>query len=208
MDNFVPKIQLIKLEDLDIGFKRLKNAPLEECDSLIYEYKMASMTTKTFSMSQVKPTTYYLLESNINNIIELEKVFRTKYSIDIFNLSTIVYFKLYGQIKAIAPPFIEEYFEEDGEKVVSLQDGAHRFYVASKMKRKVNCIFIKNHHAKIKYLPYARPNSWDNVVIYNQVPKIKKNYRRELKYSYMRPLQSLFDPKIIKDWSDYNRIGT
>lgn len=201
-------VEIIKIEDFEICFQWLRYAYLENSDKKIRPYLNAKISTRKFETKDVLPTSYYALNDHLNYLVNLESKFSDK-NLSIFNLPGIVYYRCDGIIKAIAPPFVEIYpencFGNEDILVKSLQDGVHRFLLAKRMSINQKCILIDNKMADTNYLPYAIPNNWDEVVIYNKVPKIKKNYRREDNYSYMRPLSALFDKSIVSSWSDYGR---
>jgi len=199
-------VKIKKIEDFEIGFKRLKNAQLELAESeIVYDYKKASIGLSNLDINEVAPTSFYALR----NKLMFQDVLRNKlivdYKIDLFNLPGILYLEIDNKIVGLAPPFVEVYKEENGEIVRALQDGVHRFLLARKFGLVQKCIVIDNSKTNCKYLPYAYPNSWEEVCLGDYVPTIKKRYRRQVPNSFMRPLCSIFDQKLVLDWSDYGR---
>ena len=199
-------IELIKIEEFETGFQRLRNARLELSGGLeLYEYKSAIFTLENLKQSEVSPSTFYALNSLLEFQQYLEKLFLETLNIDLFNLPGIIYFKLNEKVYGMVPPIIEVYEETDGKDNYALQDGVHRFLLAAQQDKPIKSIVIKNKNCNKEYLPYAFTNTWKEVGLYNAVPLPKKNYRREEKYSFMRPLQSIFDLNLIHSWADYGR---
>jgi len=204
----IEKLELIIIEEFFVGFERLKRAPLENArGQKIFEYENKLIETRNFNFNDVLPTTCYALFDNLSFQTELRTKLNTSFGIELFDLPGIVYLKINGVVKGLVPPFVERYTEPGlgNEAILTLQDGTHRFMVARKFGLPIKCIFIDNINAHQSFLPYALPNSWREIMIYDRPPKNKKKYRRVDKYSFMRPLSAIFNKEIVSDWADYGR---
>jgi len=203
---WVARPNVIMKEPFNNGFDRLKAAPLENSDVRIFPYQDARITTELLIADEIMPTSYYALSSRLDFQIE----FRQKLledGIDLFNLQDIFYFQENGITRGLIPPIVEVYEEpEIGRRVRALTDGLHRMSLSREMRIPQRCIVIENINRDERCLPYAIPNSWEEVGVYDEVPPVKKNYRRIPPYSYMKPLTSIFDPSLRVIWSDYGRV--
>lgn len=200
------KLRLIKTENFDLGFVRLKEAKLELAGVQdIYEYKKAKFEIINFDCTEVFPSSFYALKSRL----EFLRLYKAKLwddlKIDIFHLPGILYLAEGDKIFGLVPPIVEVYPEEDGGIATVLQDGLHRVLLAEEMNEELDCLTIVNKKADPNYLPYAYQNSWEMVNLVDKIPEVKKNYRRLSHYSFMRPLSSIFDKSLVADWSDYGR---
>ncbi|MEK9200507.1 MAG: hypothetical protein AAB909_00875 [Patescibacteria group bacterium] len=200
------QLKLINIEDFDLGFNRLKNAKLELSGDLdLFEYQNAEIGLADLTMQDLLPCSYYALKSRLEFQREYRERLLRELGLDLFRLPGIAYIKDGEKVFGLVPPFVESYPEESGEIVSVLQDGVHRFLLSAELGIKIKCILIKNVNCDRRYLPYAHPNSWEELKLIDELPSIKKRYRREPKYSFMRPLSSIFDSNLIGSWADYGR---
>ncbi len=199
-------IKIKKIEDFEIGFKRLKNAKLELAgEENIYEYLRARIFLSKLALNDVSPCSFYALRPNLEFQKILWEKLMEKFRIELFDLPGILYLEIDGRSVGLVPPFVEIYKEENGINTLTLQDGIHRFLLARDFGIKQKCIIIQNDFADKRYLPYAYPNSWKEVSIVDKVPAVKRRFRRKDPYSFMRPLKAIFDTKLVQDWADYGR---
>ena len=199
-------LKLVKVEDFKVGFERLRQAKLEQADEDVYPYKYSAFETRRMQPDGVLPSSYYVLTARLS-FQEALRVRLNEIGIDLFNLPGIVYFEVGDKLRGLVPPIIEVYPEPEfsGQTVASLQDGLHRMFMAKTIGG-VPQTYIVIENADRRYLPYAIPNSWDEVHVYENVPFLKKRFRQVDKpYSNMRPLCSLFDPDMDVVWADYGR---
>lgn len=198
-------IKLIKIEDFEVGFDRLRKAPLENAgDQVIYDYAQANIGLADLDCKTVLPSTYYALKQNLDTQRELRNNLLAQHQLEVFNLPGIMYLMLGNKTIGLTPPFVETYIEENGEKVTVLQDGVHRFLLAQELGLKQQCIFVQNLATDRKYLPYAYSNSWKQVILGDEVPAVKKHYRRNPPYTFMQPLRQIFDSSIANK-TEYGR---
>lgn len=200
------KLRLIKIEDFELGFNRLKNAKLEQAGDLdLFEYQNAEIGLADLTMHDFLPCSYYALRSRLEFQREYRERLLSDLNLDLFRVPGIAYIKDGENVFGLVPPFVERYKEENGESVSVLQDGVHRFMLSAELGIKIRCILINNINCDRRYLPYAYPNLWEELKLVDEIPDIKKRYRREQKYSFMRPLSSVFDTGLTGKWADYGR---
>lgn len=88
-------------------------------------------------------------------------------------------------------------------KVLILKDGIHRTALARELGETIRVVIISG--ADRRVLPYAYPNQWSQVRIYDEKPKFKKFYRRPDPYTLMRPLKVLRQVGEAPPPSQWNR---
>lgn len=199
-------IKILKIEEFEKGFNRLRKAKLELTGTQdIFDYRKSKIYVSKTSPLTIKPCTFYALNKNIEFQKNLRLSLLKQHKIELFDLPGIMYLEISNKKIGLVPPFVEIYNEENNKIIKSLQDGIHRYLLAIELGISPQTIFIDNSNSKIKYLPYAYPNSWQKVKICSSVPLVKKKYRYPDPYSFMRPLSSIFDKKLIEDWADYNK---
>ncbi|MEK7560141.1 MAG: hypothetical protein AAB522_02485 [Patescibacteria group bacterium] len=199
-------ITIEKVEPIEKAFERLKNAALEVTNGEnILIYQNATMRVSDFFPKELNLTSLYVLKNQLDFIKRLRDYLQNRYQIDILNLSSILHLKTEdGKIIGMAPPVVEIYQEtvqiiplpqdkNPPEKslvqVAILKDGVHRGFVANEKNELMRCIVI--HGALSEHMPYAYPNEWSKVKIFEAKPEQKKFYRRQNPYTFMRPLKAL-----------------
>lgn len=192
-------------EPIENAFDRLRGAPLEVTNGeQIFVYREATMRLTNFLPEELNPTSFYVLKNHLDMINGLRECLLEKYQVDILQLSSILHIRTEdGRLIGMAPPVVEIYEEtvqiihKDGDnippnlslKIPILKDGIHRAWIARESNVTISCIVI--HNSLKNYLPYAYPNTWSQVDIYESKPEVKKLYRRKNPYTYMRPLRVL-----------------
>lgn len=199
-------ITVEKIEPIEKAFERLKNSPLEATSGEnILIYQNATMRLLDFLPEELNLTSLYVLRDQLDFMRKLRRHILDLYMIDILQLSSILHLKKEnGEIVGMAPPFVEIYKEiihiislpEDRPppntsliQVPILKDGIHRAWIAREENTQLRCILL--HGALQEYMPYAYPNSWSEVEIFEKKPEQKKFYRRQNSYTFMRPLKAL-----------------
>jgi len=163
------------------------------------------MRVSDFWPDELNPTSLYVLSDQLELMQKIRKELLGQEQIDILQLSDILHIRTAeGKLIAMAPPFVEFYPENvriiplPGDKptperlsitVPILKDGIHRTWLAREEGVKIRCIVVSG--ALAQHKPYAYPNSWDQVGVYESKPENKKFYRRHNEYSYLRPLKAL-----------------
>jgi len=199
-------ITLERIESIEKAFARLKAASLEAANGEeIFIYRNATMRLAEFLPEEINPTSLYVLRDQLELLRKIRKQLIDRYRIDILQLSSTIHLKTEdGRLLGMAPPLVEIYEEsvqiisQQGDRspppmlllqVPILKDGIHRAWIAREEKSAIRCIVV--HGALKTYLPYAYPNAWAQVQVYDIKPENKKFYRRQNLYSYMRPLRVL-----------------
>ena len=97
----------------------------------------------------------------------------------------------------IIPPVVEETIEDNGSRVMTINDGLHRCYLAGLQFSNVDVLGVRLHHTeRLKYPYYAYPNasSWDGVEELDELPADyeKKLYRTTHHRDYYRDFDAVF----------------
>jgi len=198
-----------KIEPLDKAVARMRLTPLDGTmrDEEIKVYLHAHIRLGEFFAGELNPTSLYVLKNQLSLLRDMRHQLLNRYNIDILQLDSILHIRNdKGELFGMAPPVVEIY-EEDvmivprkGDRsppgvlsllIPILKDGIHRMYIAYYDRVPVKCIVIRG--AAKEHLPYAYPNEWKDVMIFDAKPEVdqKKYFRRQERYSYMRPLRAL-----------------
>lgn len=200
------KITLERIEPYDMAFMRLREAPLEKAgDENILIYRDANIRLAKFYATELNPTSLYVLDYKLEFQRELRRYLMDRYRIDTFDPPGILHLRNGEEkLEAMFPPFVEAYGErvrilhkrgdrippkEQNPLLSILKDGIHRVYDAYQKNELFLCIFVSG--ALPEPRPYAYPNAWDEIQICDKVPAVKKYYRRQDPYTFMRPLTTL-----------------
>ena len=201
----VRDITLEGIEPIEEAFARLRMAPMDKTgDAEILVYEHANLSIRDVDLALVSPTSLYALEQNLTFQRELRSHLMAQAGIDTLCLSGVLRLRGPDGIIGMAPPVVEIYQDtvsvnpQEGDQVhdkpivmdfAILLDGIHRGLLARELGMTLRCVVIQ--HALPGPLPYAYPNSWGEVEVHNNVPAIKKRYRRKNAYSFMRPVKYL-----------------
>lgn len=197
-----------KTEPIEKAFERLRAAPLDAAgNKRVFIYKNASMRLTDLAPDEANPSSLYVLKPQLALLREMRKQLLGDYNIDILRLSAILHLKTEdGQILGMAPPFVEVYEEmvnivpqQDDRhppsalsvRIPLFKDGMHRAWIAREEGELIRCIVVRN--ALNTHLPYAYPNEWSQVTEYDskEERKLKKFFRRQEPYTFLRPLRAL-----------------
>lgn len=193
-------------EPIEAAFARLREAPLEAADGEdVRIYMNATMRVADFYPDELNLTSLYVLKPTIAQLEKLRAELLQNHAVDILRHGCILHVRTDdGKLIGTAPPFVEIYEEQvwvvkhRGErtppspvtvKIPILKDGIHRAWIARALGIPLRCIVVSG--ALPQYRPYAYPNGWSQVQLYDEKPPLKKYYRREEPYSFMRPLKVL-----------------
>ncbi|MDO8558570.1 MAG: hypothetical protein Q7S09_05330 [bacterium] len=215
-------ITLMGTMPIEEAFERLRNAPLEAAGTeKIFIYRDATMRLCDFSPDELNPASLYVLKKNLETQRQIRAHFLQEHGIDTLQLSQVLHLRVAGKdgerLVGMAPPFVE--IQEERVKIVAgegersspenlvlqipiLQDGIHRAHLAREAGVLLRCVVIQSRVTG--YPLYAYPNHWSEVVLCDETPKVKKYYRREDPYTFMRPytiLQQISNPEAFKpEW--------
>lgn len=201
-------------EPLEAGFERLrKTAVLRYEDEEVRPFESAHIETGLLTCDDVVPTSLYILRRRFLYQIRLARALE-RLGIDLFNLERIYYLEEGKAIWGLIPGIVQVYNEPEvpfhGQEVKANQDGLHRSIVRSQMSPTTfRSIVISGADLRPWSLPYAIPNSWDEIKMYDSVPPVKKRYRHpDNPYGMMIPYVMMFAEEMRMDprfrWVDYN----
>lgn len=186
------------------AFAHLREAPLDAADRPIHIYRNARIRLVEFFPDELNLSSLYLLREKLDLQKRLKRFLLGNFGIDTYNLPGILVLETETGIEIMAPPFVEIYEEtvsliskkNDNSPPVStvlkipiLKDGFHRAALAKDEGLPIKCVLVSG--ASGEYLPYAYPNHWNEAGIFDKVPGVKKHYRRQDPYTFMRPLRAL-----------------
>lgn len=213
------ELKIVKRFPLVQAFEAAENALLENTgEEKVLFYENASMRLAEFDPEELNPVSLYLLQKNIDFQIELRAHLLRQYEIDTLKQNEVLHLQdKDGKIHSLIPPYVEISTErvvllpKKGDRqappcsVVNIPliiDGLHRAEVARALGLNLFCITVRT--KKTLNYPYAAyPVSWSEVQIYPEVPKVKKLYRRQDPYTFMRPLDAM---RLLQpDQSEYGR---
>ena len=200
------QVTIAKRFPIEQGFKAIRQATLENAgDEEVFFYKSANLRLAEFLPEELNPVSLYLLEKNLDIQRTLREHLLENYGIDTLHLREILHLKTENGLVAMIPPYAEiseevlklipqngdrEPAERTSIKVPIIPDGLHRATLAQELGETLTCIVASNLDT-LRY-PYASyPVSWSEVKVYQETPKVKKFYRRQDPYTYMRPLDAL-----------------
>lgn len=200
VENLFMHITLEKIIPIEQAFARLRYAPLDAAgDKTILVFEDASIRLCDFRPQELNPMSCYVLRRNLELQRELRTWLLQQHNIDTLQLSSLLALRTDEGIIGMAPPIVEIYEElimvyvrmgdrlppPRAVKIPIIQDGIHRMWLGRELGIPVRTVTIEG--ALREHLPYAYPNSWHEVQIYESPPEMKKHYRRMKPYSFMRP---------------------
>ena len=148
-------------------------------------YEAAIIEIKEIDLSEIRPTTLYVLRQNLAFQRSLSSTLR-EVGFDPLDLDGSLTLSGDNGNVGLIPPLVEI----DPQYGPCLADGAHRVYVGQQAGRKViRAICIEG--ANPDYPLYAYPNNWDEIAEYDEVPKLKKYYREGNPAELYRNISSL-----------------
>lgn len=200
-------------------FQLLRAAPLENTgDEEIFIYSDATMRLADLWPDTLNLTSLYLLRSRLAFQRDIHAHLLGKYGVDTLQLSSVLVLRNGDKLFGMTPLYVEVYQErvqlipipgdrlppqETTLRVPILKDGLHRAAIAKEWGRTVRCVEI--HGALENHPPYAYPNSWEQVVLCDELPEIKKFYRRQKPHTYMRPIRVLRSAAGAPPITEYGR---
>lgn len=200
------EVKVLRTFPMEQAFDALRVATLDAADGDdIRLYHDAKMKLADFDPEDLNPTSLYVLRKSLDFQIELRLHLLGEYGIDTLNLSQVVHLDTPDGVVGLVPPFVEIVDESvtftgrEGNRtppdnatlrVPVLKDGIHRAFLARSLGVQLRCVVVRT-EVSLEYPTYAYPNRWSDVRVYDAVPPVKKHYRRENAYTFMRPIYAL-----------------
>jgi hypothetical protein len=178
---------------------------------LIYEHCKIHIEEAVLIDPVLVPPQRYVLTGTVRDILTLHKEFLRRGE-DIFRLRGALFFWLEGMDIAtdlpipLLPPIAEESYEEDGRRVMLLNDGMHRVKAALTVGERINTVFVKDVPREYPYYAYGFEGGWKNIVEFEELPDVfeKKRYRNPENYKALfRQFNNVF-PGVQKDRKQSN----
>lgn len=183
----------------------LKHARLENTgEQKVYFYKHTEIRLASMHPEELNPVALYLLRKNFQVQRALREHLLNEYGIDTLSLSEVLHLRTESGLIGMIPPYVEiseevvSFLPREGDRLPPekqtlcaplLIDGLHRAYLARELGVSVGCLVVRNTPKEYPYAAY--PCSWNQVILGDEVPKVKKFYRRQDPYTFMRPLDVL-----------------
>ncbi len=135
------------------------------------------------------PPQRYVLKPGVNKILEIEKVFREEFGIDVFNLRGALMFWPEGSDPEkdapipFLPPVVELSQEATGP-IDLINDGMHRVWAARKLGSPVNIVHVSGVPTEYPYYAYPWPGGFGAVEEIDELSGEyqKKEYRNPQNY--------------------------
>ena len=200
-------------------FQLLRAAPLGNTgDEEIFIYRDATMRLADLWPDTLNLTSLYLLKSRLAFQRDLHAHLLEKYGVDTLRLSSVLLLRNGDKLFGMMPLYVEVYQErvqliricgdrppprKTTLRIPILKDGIHRAAIARERRQLVRCVEI--HGALENHPPYAYPNSWEQVVLCDKIPAVRKLYRRQDPYTNMRPTDALRSAAGAPPTTEYGR---
>ena len=133
-----------------------------------YVYEQATLSlVKAVETERVVPAQRYVLESDLQSVFALEKMFAV-HGINIYALEGALMFWIErdgeeeGPIP-LTPPIVEQSLEADGRKIWLINDGMHRVTAARQRNTPINIILAESVPQEYPYYALPLPNGWADV---------------------------------------------
>lgn len=172
----IAKYELVPEEDL---LTRLKKTRLRGFDRAEV-YKDANLSIVNVDTDELAPAQRYVLVDGVQTILDIADAFEPL-GVDVFSLKGGLLFWLEGDNLSgspipFLPPMIEESVEQDGNKVLIINDGIHRVFAARKRGRKLNVVLARNVPLEYPYYAYAHPTGWAGV---DELMELTEGYQKK-----------------------------
>jgi hypothetical protein len=143
-------------------------------DDEIRPYQTAEMRPRLISLDELRPLSYYVLESTLQSHRNLVRYLEEQYGLSLFDLTGVLDMERDNKIRPLGPPILERYYETtEGEEIVALVDGLHRVWVARELGIKsIWAIEITGVPPEYPLVPL--PISWADVRVTTSVPEQRK----------------------------------
>lgn len=164
-------------------------------------YKDAKLTlVEGVSTDDLVPAQRYLLKPNLDCISELrDALLQWEVPIDITSLNGGLWVRTKEDPNSsipVIPPIVEESIEPDGRRVLLINDGMHRVFVARSLGLPISVVVVRNVPSEFPYYAFALSGAWNDVEVLDELPDNykKKTYRDPKNYkSLYRDFNGVFD---------------
>ena len=174
ISNFV--FQLVSYADWESLESAMRKVELLGDRSLL-PYFSAPIAPRRCIISDLRPTSYYVLRSQIEQHRKLQTKLQSDYMLSLFDLIGMFQYKQNGDSFCISPPIVETYYEPtEGATVTAIVDGLHRLWLARELGlEEVWVIEVSNVPEKFPLVPL--PLHWHDVRMVDSVPETSNKRR-------------------------------
>jgi len=139
-------------------------------DRNLLPYSNATISPRRYDIDKLRPTSYYVLRSQIEQHDKLQFNLQLQYQLGLFDLTGMIEYNQNGDNFCLAPPIVETYYEStEGATVTAIVDGVHRIWLARKLGLKeIWVVEVSNISAEFPLVPL--PLNWDDVKMVDSVP--------------------------------------
>ena len=170
----------------------IRTVPLKG-DGALHPYKTARIQPRLYSLNSLRPTAFYVLQTQVELQRYIFENLRTHYALGLFDLTGVIEYELGNTIHVMSPPIVERYYESRENRVVSvIVDGLHRAFLARQLG--IDAIWV----VEITEIPSAYPliplpADWHDVKAVSRAPdnKAKREYRFPSYEKFIRSNQYL-----------------
>lgn len=150
-------------------------------DPTVLPYEHATISIEEMQVDEIAPTTLYVIKKGLQLQRDLRQTLQS-IGHDPLWLEGGLWLQQDGQRIGLIPPIVED----DPDHGPCLIDGAHRVYNGRKIGQvTIRVIYISNALSSTPI--YAHPNTWDEVIEYDDTPsnpELKKRYRNNSRSLY------------------------
>ncbi|HLI71596.1 MAG TPA: HD domain-containing protein [Ktedonobacteraceae bacterium] len=139
-------------------------------DRKLLPYSHARIALRRCAISDLRPTSFYVLESRLEEHRKLQARLQHDYVLSLFDLTGMLRYKQNDRSFLISPPIIETYYEsEENAMITAIVDGLHRLWLARELGlSEVWVIEISDIPQQFPLVPL--PLQWKDVRVVTSVP--------------------------------------
>lgn len=140
-------------------------------------YMTAVIALRLISLSDLRPTSYYVLDSGMVQAGRLLDALHKRYQLGLFDLTGMIEYEFNSEQVLMSPPIVETYYEPvERAMVMVIVDGLHRLLLAKELGiERVWVVEIRNIPEEFPLVPL--PLQWHDVVRRQSVPVKKRKLR-------------------------------
>lgn len=139
-------------------------------DKSLRPYADAQIMPRRYPLSNLRPTSFYVLRSQLDQHRKLQAKLLSDYALSLFDLTGVIEYNQNGDSFRLSPPIVETYYEAQERAIVTaVVDGLHRIWLARELGLKeIWVIEISDIPDKFPLVPL--PLKWDDVRMFDTVP--------------------------------------